>query len=315
MAATAAEAPAAAAVPDQVSAPPAPLPSAPPHCNYKNLLQEFLQRANKKLPIYITICKGEHHQLKFESTVTVDSEEFSSTCCHRRVKDAEQDAAKVAYDILVGRKESDVNVTDVFELIDQDVVFSKSILHEFATKTNAAQPSYSVFKPAESRPITPFVASVLFAGNTYTGGAARNKKDAEQKAARAAIKSILGTNNTCMVQIIRSKENFITATAPSGYNKERGAAGQEINNNPTNTSLLFAPIKFTAPVIYESYGGPSGMVPVSQPISSSPLAVQEPNTMPEADPPFKPSAQAADVSKKRKNRTSEPEAKEERVLQ
>ena len=37
-----------------------------------------------------------------------------------------------------------------------------------------------------------FVASVVFNGNTYTGEAASNKKDAEQNAARAAIKSILG---------------------------------------------------------------------------------------------------------------------------
>ncbi|KAF0899745.1 hypothetical protein E2562_024072, partial [Oryza meyeriana var. granulata] len=37
-----------------------------------------------------------------------------------RVKDAEQDATKVAYDILVTTKENDdVNVTDVFGLIDQ----------------------------------------------------------------------------------------------------------------------------------------------------------------------------------------------------
>ncbi len=49
----------------------------------------------------------------------VDGEEFSSTFCHRRVKDAEQDAAKVAYDTLLERKETETDDTDVFELIDQ----------------------------------------------------------------------------------------------------------------------------------------------------------------------------------------------------
>jgi dsRNA-specific ribonuclease len=37
-----------------------------------------------------------------------------------------------------------------------------------------------------------FVASVEFNGNTYIGESASSKKDAEQNAARAAIKSILG---------------------------------------------------------------------------------------------------------------------------
>ncbi|XP_006660098.1 double-stranded RNA-binding protein 4-like [Oryza brachyantha] len=296
---------------------PAPLPPPPHHCNYKNLLQELLQQANKRLPIYSTKCKGEHHQPKFKSTVTVEDEQFSSASCHRRVKDAEKDAAKVAYDILVKRKESDdVNVTDVFRLIDQDVVFSKSILHEFAIKTKAAQPSYSVLKKEELSPVTPYVASVSFAGSTYTGGASRSKKDAEQKAARAAVKSILATKNACMAQIIRSKENLITTNTPSVYKEERGAANQEINSNPTNKGLPFVPIIFTAPVIYESYGGPGDIVPVSQPISSSPVAVQEHNIMPAADPASNPSAQAVHVSKKHKNnRISEPGPKEERVAQ
>ncbi|EAZ42584.1 hypothetical protein OsJ_27148 [Oryza sativa Japonica Group] len=99
---------------------PAPLHTPPPHCNYKSKLQEYLQQANKQLPIYCTKCKGEHHQLKFKSTVMVDGEEFSSTFCHRRVKDAEQDAAKVAYDTLLERKETETDDTDVFELIDQN---------------------------------------------------------------------------------------------------------------------------------------------------------------------------------------------------
>uniref|UniRef100_A0A0D9X7F8 DRBM domain-containing protein n=1 Tax=Leersia perrieri TaxID=77586 RepID=A0A0D9X7F8_9ORYZ len=158
--------------------------------------------------------------------------------------------------------------------------------------------------------MTPFAASVLFAGNTYTGVAARNKKDAEQRAAYAAVKSILATKNTCMAKIIRSKENLITATT-SVYNG--GTANQEINNNPTNKALTFSPIKFTAPVIYKSYDGPSGMVPVAQPISSCPLAVQEPDIMPAADQASNPSAQAVHVSKKQKrNRTSGPEVKEEK---
>jgi dsRNA-specific ribonuclease len=72
------------------------------------------------------------------------------------------------------------------------VVFCKSILNEFALKSKAIQPTYSSNHQEGLARITLFVSSVLFAGNTYTGEAATNKKDAEQKAARAAIKSILG---------------------------------------------------------------------------------------------------------------------------
>jgi dsRNA-specific ribonuclease len=71
------------------------------------------------------------------------------------------------------------------------VVFCKSILNEFALKSKAIQPTYSSNQEGLAH-ITLFVSSVLFAGNTYTGEAATNKKDAEQKAACAAIKSILG---------------------------------------------------------------------------------------------------------------------------
>ncbi|KAG8069376.1 hypothetical protein GUJ93_ZPchr0005g15322 [Zizania palustris] len=123
------------------------------------------------------------------------------------------DAARVAYDILVERQESDdVNVTDELELTDQDVKFSKSILHNFAAKTAANQPCYTVFNPEVSSHRHLFVASMRFAGHTYTGEYATNKKYAEQKAARVVVKSILATKNTCMVQIIRSKKKLITSS-------------------------------------------------------------------------------------------------------
>ncbi len=75
-------------------------------------------------------------------------------------------------------------------------MFSKSILHEYTTKTKTDQPEYSVTKTEGS--VTPYVSSVSFAGHTYTGGAARNKKDAEQKAARAAVKSLLGNMSSIL---------------------------------------------------------------------------------------------------------------------
>ncbi|XP_003572154.1 double-stranded RNA-binding protein 4 [Brachypodium distachyon] len=259
---------------------PAPVPLLVDKCNYKNRLQELAQRAHQKLPVYLTEKKGDHHQPEFRSTVEVWGDQFSSARTHGRIKDAEQDAARVAYEILVAKiMDADADVTDILGLIDQDVLFCKSILNEFAVKTKATQPKYSVDRPQGVSPISLFVSSVVFDGKTYTGEAAVSKKDAEQKAARAAVKSILATKNTCMMQIIKSKENLITAITASGYNKERGDVSQENCNAPRNAISPFCPIKFV-PAVGSAY----------------PTVDQGANTIPKAGP----SAQAVPGSKKRK---------------
>lgn len=75
----------------------------------------------------------------------------------------------------------------------QGLVFCKSILYEFAVKTKTSWPTYSIAR--QEKPMTLFVASVVFNGSTYTGEAATSKKEAEQKAAWAAVKSILGNSS------------------------------------------------------------------------------------------------------------------------
>ncbi|XP_044402727.1 double-stranded RNA-binding protein 4 isoform X1 [Triticum aestivum] len=238
---------AAAPVPGAIPAAAPAAPSAQPHpvpdkcTNYKNHLQEWTQRNDQKLPAYNTESKRDHHRLEFRSTVEVGGERFQSARNHSRRKDAEQDAARVAYEILVTKTVNDDDHTDALGLIDQGVVFCKSILHEFAVKTKVDQPTYSADHPEGVSPMTLFVSSVLFAGNTYTGEAATCKKDAEQKAARVAVKSILATKNTCMHQIVRSKKELIIAITSSGFNKERGVVSQENCNAPTNA---ITPIKF-----------------------------------------------------------------------
>jgi hypothetical protein len=84
-------------------------------CNYKNRLQEWTQRNNQKLPVYLTQSKGDPHQLVFRSTVEVGGKTFPSDHNHSRLKDAEQDAAKVACKNLVTIDDP----TDVLGLIEQ----------------------------------------------------------------------------------------------------------------------------------------------------------------------------------------------------
>ncbi|CAM0876615.1 unnamed protein product [Alopecurus aequalis] len=245
-------------------------------CSYKNRLQEWAHQNNQKLPVYITESRGDQHQLEYRSTVEVGGKPFPSDQCHSRIKDAEQDAAKVAYEILVTK---DDDLTDVLGLVDQGVVFCKSILDEFSVKTKATRPTYSVDRAEGLSPMTLFVSSVLFAGNTYTGEAATNKKDAEQKAARAAVKSILATNNNRIKEIIRAKKHLIMALTSSGFNKER-VVSQENCKAPTNAVTTVAPKKF-----------------VHAEGAACPATDQGANILPAADP----SAQAISGSKKRKN--------------
>ncbi|ONM04859.1 Double-stranded RNA-binding protein 1 [Zea mays] len=61
--------------------------------------------------------EGQSHQPKFTCTVEVGDQQFSSTGSFSRKKEAEQDAARVAYEILTTVSESDVK--EAFELIDQ----------------------------------------------------------------------------------------------------------------------------------------------------------------------------------------------------
>jgi dsRNA-specific ribonuclease len=77
------------------------------------------------------------------------------------------------------------------------VIFCKSILSDFAAKTKGTPPTYSLDCVEGLEHMPSFISSVSFAGNIYTGEAARKKKEAEQRAARSAVISILG--NFCFV--------------------------------------------------------------------------------------------------------------------
>lgn len=52
------------------------------------------------------------------------------------------------------------------------------------------KPTYTTSQAEGIFPV--FISTSIFNGQTYTGGPAKNKKEAEQRAARAVIESILG---------------------------------------------------------------------------------------------------------------------------
>ncbi|XP_057959537.1 double-stranded RNA-binding protein 4-like isoform X2 [Malania oleifera] len=152
---------------------------------YKNLLQEYTQKLNLPFPIYYTINEGYQHAPEFKSTVFVEGIAYPSSQTFFKLKDAEQSAAKYALECIKKQTKQEESL-----LLDQDSKFWKSILNEYAVMLRHPKiPTYTVSQMGESRPA--FLSSVVFDGKTYTGDVGRSKIEAEQRAARAAIRSLL----------------------------------------------------------------------------------------------------------------------------
>ncbi|KAI5559404.1 hypothetical protein BDE02_17G107700 [Populus trichocarpa] len=93
----------------------------------------------------------------------------------------------------------------------QDTVFCKSILNEFAVKVNREKPTYNTVQSPGLLPV--FISTLVFDGVSYTGDAGRNKKEAEQLAARAVILSLIGNSGSSKIlyEIIKSKSKLYAA--------------------------------------------------------------------------------------------------------
>ncbi|KAI3900960.1 hypothetical protein MKW92_036068 [Papaver armeniacum] len=92
----------------------------------------------------------------------------------------------------------------------KDTLSYKSILNEYAVKMNHPVLAYTT---TQAEPHSFFISSLVFNGKTYTGPAARNKKDAERLAARMVIHSITGTSDpaTCLSEIMKFKSRLSNA--------------------------------------------------------------------------------------------------------
>ncbi|KAM7475316.1 hypothetical protein LguiB_022559 [Lonicera macranthoides] len=158
----------------------------PEHLMNKNRLQEYAQKSGIQLPIYQTVNEGFPHAPRFRSSVLVDGRKYTSELTFVHLKDAEQEVAKLALECIIeNTKDEGCPLT----LIHQDLLVCKSILHEFAIKSNLNIPKYKTTR-AEGQGVV-FVSSLILGGKTYTGDVAGSKKVAEQLAARTAIESLL----------------------------------------------------------------------------------------------------------------------------
>ncbi|CAN6478731.1 unnamed protein product [Victoria cruziana] len=185
--------------------------SAPSALIFKNRLQEYAQKLGLPLPSYQTINEGFTHAPLFKATVIVGGETYRSQHAFKHRKSAEQDVARLALESLSKKMEVEGK-----QMISEERLLCKSILNEFMVKMNMEKPLYTtVVQTAGLLPM--FVSSVLFNGVTYTGNAARSKKEAEQLAARKVIQTILGqacnsSDKNLLVKIIKSKSRLYDST-------------------------------------------------------------------------------------------------------
>ncbi|XP_050261148.1 double-stranded RNA-binding protein 4-like isoform X5 [Quercus robur] len=175
---------------------------------HKNRLQEYTQRLGIQMPMYKTRNEGMQHAPKFRSTVEVDGCIYTSPNTFSLRKTAEQDVAKLALEHIL-KKIKDEGCPHIHE----DKIFCKSILNEFAVKMNLEKPTYNTVKLEREGFLPVFMSTLVFNGLYHTGELGRNKKEAEQLAARAVIISLLGNSGlgTVLSEIIKSKDKLYAA--------------------------------------------------------------------------------------------------------
>ncbi|OMO59930.1 Double-stranded RNA-binding protein, partial [Corchorus capsularis] len=168
----------------------------PEHLLHKNRLQEYAQKAGLQHPVYQTSSQGFPHAPKFRASVRVNQTTYTSSLTFPHKKEAEQNVAKIALDTI---KQAAIKDKPSFSTIYEDPNSCKSILLEFAVKTNHRCPRYTTIQQNKLHPV--YVSSLVFNGKTYAGEVAGSKKEAEQLVARIAIESLL----EILLQIINSK--------------------------------------------------------------------------------------------------------------
>ncbi|KAK8951147.1 Double-stranded RNA-binding protein 6 [Platanthera zijinensis] len=148
---------------------------------YKNQLQELAQRSCFNLPSYICIREGPDHAPRFKATVNFNGEVFDSPAFCSTLRQAEHAAAEVALAALSHRGPSHSLAA---RILDETGVY-KNLLQEISRRVGAPLPSYTTIRSGLGhQPV--FTCNVELAGISFTGGPAKNKKQAEKNAAMAA---------------------------------------------------------------------------------------------------------------------------------
>ncbi|XP_027062906.1 double-stranded RNA-binding protein 4-like isoform X2 [Coffea arabica] len=185
------------------------------HHMYKSRLQEYTQKSCLQPPVYTIVKEGAEHSPNFRATVLVDGKKYASQGTFQRRKSAEHNAAMIALHSIQKRMNDDGCPINPKSILNEDTTLCKSILNEYALKMHLEHPAYYTVQPQGLIPV--FASTLVLNGVNYTGGIGRNKKDAEQLAAREAIFSSLDSADsasaTIMSEIIESKYKDVRAAS------------------------------------------------------------------------------------------------------
>ncbi|KAH9323541.1 hypothetical protein KI387_018180 [Taxus chinensis] len=152
---------------------------------YKNQLQELAQRSCFNLPSYFCIREGPDHAPRFKAVVTFNGENFESPKFCTTLRQAEHAAAEVALSTLSRRGPSQSLAA---RILDETGV-CKNLLQEMAQRAGVPLPVYTTTRSGPGH-MPVFTCSVEVAGMTFSGEAAKSKKQAEKNAAMIAWSSL-----------------------------------------------------------------------------------------------------------------------------
>ncbi|KFK25061.1 hypothetical protein AALP_AA8G061500 [Arabis alpina] len=209
---------------------------------HKNDLNSYCQRLSIPIPVYETTVEGYAHALRFKATVSVGERSFTSLNMFLNRKSAEQDAAKVALEHLLSEDEASAAKLRLYlrKLVCQDKSRCKMIFNEFLAKVKM-ECTYETAEVEMQPPL--FVSSLALNGNCYKGEGGKNKKEAEQLAALAAILSLLDdpTYGTLISEVVKSKFNVGAAfyeTKDIPNTRDCSVAGNEVKSTTSNSDVI-----------------------------------------------------------------------------
>lgn len=167
----------------------------------KRLLQGYSLRSFGSFPIYQVSTEGPLHDMRFRCTVRVRDQAYASLCDHRHLREAEEDAAAVAYKEILG----DDNIDMLLEMVNKVNFHVTQTLKEFTIKKSVCEPCFSSSMVHETSKMTRWLSTVEVDGQVFIGETARSKQLSVRKAASAAITAFLEDGDALMVSVVQGK--------------------------------------------------------------------------------------------------------------
>ncbi|KAL8538532.1 hypothetical protein ACS0TY_000521 [Phlomoides rotata] len=191
---------------------------------FKNQLQELAQRSCFNLPSYACIREGPDHAPRFRASVNFNGEIFESPAYSTTLRQAEHAAAEVALNSLSARGPSKSLTARV---LDETGVY-KNLLQETAHRAGLKLPVYTTVRSGPGH-VPVFTSTVEIAGMSFSGEAAKTKKQAEKNAAISAWSSLkrmpnlgpLSQNSKELDTHHRRDENRVTRRGGHQYQRGR----------------------------------------------------------------------------------------------